>query len=98
MSRRMKGMFGGLAALTLLWPMPTWAGDMTTKLMVQGMTCSACQSAVSKALKQVNGVREVQVSLADKQALVVADESVKTDSLIAAVSKVGFSATVADRN
>ena len=98
MSRRMKGMLGGLAVLTLLSPMTTRAGDTTTKLIVQGMTCSACPAAVSKALKQVNGVKEVQVSLTDKQAVVVANELVKADALIGAVAKAGFSATVGERD
>ena len=74
------------------------AGDATTTLVVDGMTCGFCVPAVTKALRQVDGVKTVQVSLADKQAVVVAKESVKPDVLIAAVANAGFLARVAERN
>ena len=37
----------------------------TEHLMVTGMTCGGCTSKVSRALKSVSGVDDVQVSLAD---------------------------------
>ncbi|MGD9724320.1 MAG: heavy-metal-associated domain-containing protein [Pirellulales bacterium] len=53
---------------------------------------SVMRSAVTKALK---GVKNVSVSAHDKQAVVVADESVSAEALTAAVAKAGFTATIA---
>jgi copper chaperone len=36
----------------------------TEQLKVTGMTCGGCTSSVGHALKAVNGVNDVQVSLA----------------------------------
>ncbi len=70
------------------------AAEMRTTLSLSGLTCAACSAAVTKALKEVNGVREVTVSPDQRQAVVVADEPVAPDALIAAVARAGFSATV----
>ncbi|MBI5503757.1 MAG: cation transporter, partial [Deltaproteobacteria bacterium] len=53
--------------------------------------------AVTKALKQIDGVKSVDVSVGEGTAVVVADNAVKSESLIAAVAKAGFSATVAEK-
>jgi copper chaperone CopZ len=95
MNRMIKGI---VASLVLLSPLIALAGDATTTLVIDGMHCALCAPAVTKALKQVHGVKTVDVSLPDKRAVVMADEAVKPETLIAAVAKVGFSATVADRN
>ncbi len=94
MNRMIKGT---VASLVLLWPLIALAGDATTTLVIDGMHCALCAPAVTKALKQVNGVKTVDVSLADKRAVVVADDAVKPETLIAAVAKAGFSTTVAER-
>jgi copper chaperone CopZ len=87
-----------LVAVALLMPICAAAGEVTTRLVIDGMHCALCAPAITKALKQVEGVKAVNVSATDTQAVVVADESVKTAALIAAVSKAGFSATVAKEN
>ncbi len=94
MNRMIKGL---VVSLVLLSPLIVFAGDAATTLAIDGMHCALCAPAVTKALKQVDGVKTVDVSLADKRAVVVADDTVKPESLIAAVAKVGFSATVDER-
>jgi copper chaperone CopZ len=84
-----------LALVVLVVPMAAAAGDTTTRLTIEGMHCALCAPAVSKALKEVEGVENVNVSVDDKQAVVVADESVTAEALTAAVAKAGFTATVA---
>ncbi len=44
------------------------------QIKVSGMTCGGCTSNVTKALKSVNGVNDVSVSLADNIATVQYDE------------------------
>lgn len=68
----------------------------TEILNVTGMTCGGCTSAVAKALKATNGVKEVAVDLQQGRATIQFDESMASaDDLRAAVEQAGFG--VADR-
>ncbi len=40
------------------------------KISVDGMVCSACQSTVKKAIKSLNGVKDVEISLENKNAFI----------------------------
>ena len=52
---------------------------MQTQLMkVTGMTCGGCISNVTQALKAINGVGDVKVSLSDGEATVQYDERLTT--------------------
>ncbi len=70
------------------------AADVQRTLALSGLTCVACSAAVTKALKQVRGVRVVSINDDRTQATVVADESVPSAVLIQAVEKAGYKATV----
>ena len=66
------------------------------KLRITGMTCGHCQAKVEKALKSVNGVYTAVIDLPDGEAEVdFDDDSVTTDQLVAAITKVGYGAKVA---
>jgi len=65
----------------------------TIELDVTGMTCDHCVHAVTNALKDVPGVSDAVVSLADKKATVTAD-AVDIAKLIEAVEEEGYAATV----
>ncbi len=67
----------------------------TTELNVSGMTCGHCQTAVTKALKSVEGVSDAQVDLASGKATVTGTPD--PQALIAAVIDEGYSAQVASR-
>src|SRR5690606_22716853 len=64
------------------------------ELNIDGMTCASCVARVEKALNAVDGVNKATVNLASEKAFVQAPVS-KTQELIAAVKKAGYSATVA---
>jgi len=65
------------------------------KLRVTGMTCGHCQAKVEKALKSLNGVYTAIIDLPDGEAEIdFDDDSVTTDQLIAAITKVGYGAKV----
>jgi mercuric ion binding protein len=67
------------------------AATETVALNVQGMTCSSCPITVKKALMKVDGVHQVQTSLAKKEAIVTFDDSkVAPGKLIAATTNAGF--------
>jgi len=58
------------------------------------MTCAACQSHVERALTSVPGVSSANVNLMAHTAHVVTTSPVSTDSLIAAVRKSGYDASL----
>ena len=63
----------------------------TEQLTVTGMTCGGCTSSVTKALKAVNGVDDVIVSLATGQATVQYDETlISPEQLKFAVKEAGY--------
>lgn len=67
---------------------------MQTELIkVTGMTCGGCTSKVTRALKAIAGVGDVDVSLSAGQATVQYDESVTSPAqLKSAVTGVGYGA------
>jgi len=66
------------------------------KLRVTGMTCGHCQAKVEKALKGITGVYSAIVDLPDGEAEIdFNDDQVTTEHLLGAVSKAGYSATIA---
>lgn len=58
---------------------------------VTGMTCATCSANVERALRNVNGVHDVSVSLAGRTAMVGFDPTqVSVDQLSQAVTAVGY--------
>ncbi|RMR59364.1 Copper-translocating P-type ATPase [Pseudomonas syringae pv. actinidiae] len=68
----------------------------TFDLPISGMTCASCAGRVERALAKVPGVNSVTVNLANERAHV--DTAAKTDpqTLIDAVSRAGYSATLVE--
>lgn len=54
---------------------PVRAATKTVALSVPGMTCAACPITVKKALSRVDGVRQVNVGFAKREATVTFDNS-----------------------
>ncbi|GAA4003972.1 heavy-metal-associated domain-containing protein [Deinococcus rubellus] len=63
---------------------------MTTELIVTGMTCGHCQTAVTKALQAVPGVENVSVDLESGTAQIQGQAN--EQALIAAVKDEGYGA------
>lgn len=71
---------------------------MTThRFTVTGMTCSACSARVEKTVSQLDGVKEASVNLLTNS-MTVTYENQTTDSIISAVQKVGYGASVYNEN
>ena len=70
---------------------------MQTELLnVTGMTCGGCTSKVTRALKVINGVSDVKVSLSAGEATVQYDERLTSpDDLKSAVKGAGYGVDVA---
>jgi len=66
----------------------------TVTLAVSGMKCENCVTKVDKALRGVEGVKDVNVSLKNNSAKVVlTSTSVKPEMLLSAISDAGFGAS-----
>lgn len=65
----------------------------TTKLDVEGMHCGACVSRVEEALRGVEGVDRVDVSLEDGAAVVYASGPADEPALVGAVEEAGYQAS-----
>lgn len=63
---------------------------MLKKYAVEGMTCNHCVHHVTMALSEVEGVKDVKVSLAEKSALVNSEDNVQFETLKAAVEEAGY--------
>lgn len=65
-----------------------------TLLAVEGMTCGSCIRHVTTALRGVDGVGQVQVSLKDGQARVTHDAAqAPVGALVEALREAGYGAT-----
>ncbi len=81
--------------LVLILGSTALAAEMRRTLVLSGLTCVACSAAVTKALGQVEGVREVTVNDERTQAVVVVDEAVAPERLVDAVTRLGYGARAA---
>jgi len=67
----------------------------TVNLAISGMSCNGCASKVDKALRGVDGVKDVKVDLKNQSAeIVLAAASVESAKLVKAVADAGFKASV----
>ena len=67
----------------------------TEQIQVSGMTCGGCTNSVTRALKAVRGVSEVNVSLSAGEATVQYDDrQTSPDQLKAAVRGAGYGVDV----
>lgn len=63
------------------------------RIPVEGMTCSACQSNVRRTIKDMDGVKDVVVSLKDRSAIVTyAPTIVKPEQIQQAITEKGYKA------
>ena len=66
------------------------------KFSVTGMTCSACSSHVEKSVRKLSGMEQVTVNLLTNSMQVVYDDTFcKEDTIIEAVEKAGYGASLA---
>ena len=63
-------------------------------LDIAGMSCASCVGRVEKALHKVPGVSVVSVNLASEKATLTTTSAVPVDTLIAAVERAGYTATL----
>jgi mercuric ion binding protein len=93
----MKKLFAAavVSLLTILC-ISAWAESKTVTLSVPGMTCAACPITIKKALTEVDGVTEAEVSFDKKEALVTFDDTkTSVSALIEATTNAGYPSRLA---
>jgi Cu+-exporting ATPase len=68
--------------------------QQSLELSIDGMTCASCVGRVERALTKVPGVKSVSVNLANERAHLELLGQIDPQTLIAAVTKAGYSASV----
>ena len=64
----------------------------TTTILVPGMTCGHCKSAVTDELSKINGVTNVDVDLDSKKVTIKSEADVEWQVIVGAVDEAGFEA------
>ncbi|WP_223460175.1 MULTISPECIES: heavy metal translocating P-type ATPase [unclassified Pseudomonas] len=68
--------------------------QQSLELSIDGMTCASCVGRVERALGKIVGVKSVSVNLANERAHLELLGQIDPQTLIAAVTKAGYSASV----
>ena len=69
-------------------------GNKITKtIFIEGMSCGHCSKRIEEALKAVNGVKAVSVSLEEKKANVTLKTDIDNGTLKNVVEDLGFEVT-----
>ncbi len=63
---------------------------MKLNIRIDGMTCDHCVKRVAQALEELPGVAQVQVRLAEHDAIVEAEAEIPRDKLDAVIADAGF--------
>lgn len=64
------------------------------KYRISGMSCAACSARVDKAVRKLEGVKEVNVNLLTNTMLVSYDDPLTSQQIIFAVKKAGYGAAL----
>ncbi len=60
------------------------------RLKITGMSCASCARTVENVLREVEGVREAEVNLADESAVVEVEDESALGEVVKAVKKAGY--------
>ena len=63
---------------------------MEKKIFIEGMSCQHCVNHVTEALKEISGVKTVDVDLKGKYAIVEADRQIDDSEIKNAIEEAGY--------
>ena len=66
---------------------------MTYTFKVTGMHCKSCEMLIGQAVRELDGVRDVQVSYPDGECRIEADDSVRPEQIAREIGKLGYTVT-----
>ena len=70
---------------------------MKEKFNIEGMTCAACQAHVDKAVRKVEGVKNVSVNLLTNSMVVDFEDNLDVNKINEAVDKAGYKSYLANK-
>lgn len=68
---------------------------LSTTLDVSGMSCPSCIRHINAALRDLEGVEDVEVKLADGRVVVQHTADAKTEAMVAALEEAGYESQLA---
>lgn len=72
-------------------------GNKRISLSLSGMHCASCAGIIERSLQKVSGVKQANVNFAAEKALIIFSESeTNIETLIGAIKKAGYKATLVD--
>jgi len=84
-----------IAIVLSLVSLGAWAKPQTIKLDLPTMNCAMCPITVKKALSQVDGVTDIDVSYKQLEAIVTYDDVTTTaQALVKATGNAGYPSTI----
>lgn len=63
---------------------------MEKKILIEGMKCSGCANRVNNALKQIKGIKKIDVNLENKCANITYKKDITNEELTKAIEDLGF--------
>lgn len=63
---------------------------MNQTILISGMTCQNCVRHVTQALREIDGVRDVSVTLEPAQATIQADRIIERGEIAGALDEAGY--------
>ena len=66
--------------------------QISSKIGISGMTCASCVARIEKQVKKIDGVQEINVSLATETGLVKTNDQATVAKVLAAIEKTGYQA------
>lgn len=59
-------------------------------IKINGMSCNHCKMSIEQALKNIEGIENVEVNLEDKQAIIETSKEIKNETIIDVIDEIGF--------
>ena len=71
----------------------TSTNDSKVTIPVEGLTCATCSITVRRALKKMDGIKNIEPGPHENEAVITYDAAkVKPEQMVEAIGKVGFKA------
>lgn len=64
--------------------------NIVKKIKIEGMSCNHCKMTVEKVLKEISGVKKVEVYLDKKEAILEADKEIDEGKIKDVIEEEGF--------
>ena len=66
---------------------------MEKRIKIDGMKCSGCANRVNNALKEIKGIKKVNVNLEEKYADIVYKKDIDNETITNTIAELGFKVT-----